>query len=200
MSHITESFVYSPGKDVTDKQIITYMSGERYTRMVLECGYSEHRLQGIKVLRTSVFASEEAAEEYIRRERRGYDLVVPFYEATAKPKTKKIQELEERVAKLQKQRAEYADKHTLASYKSATVGCAACGSKLAIAPLVKRYGARVHMCPVCNGELWSATTQQGLASLDARIKEAQKALNAAVKQNVVKSPKVSWLMVADIHV
>lgn len=113
------------------------------------------------------------------------------YELRSNTKTKKVQDAESSLSKLNADRKTFAEKHSIHQRKSAFIGCPHCESKLAN----DRF--KGEFCPVCRGDLRPQTTIDKLKDYDAKIKKAQDAVNAAWNENAVIGTE--WLVMYEYH-
>lgn len=135
------------------------------------------------------------------------DEAVRFHDASEfiERGSKKIDALEAKREEIRAKRRKYAEKHSPFARKSATIGCAECGSKLNRAALAARQGWREpgrEYCPVCGASLLTDTAKEALARYDERIDEIGAKIEAEkqeiARRNRGKSP-VRWVVRFDYH-
>lgn len=143
----------------------------------------------------SPLESQEAAEKRIEMLEKGKsysDHAVRFYDYSSAKVTDKMVEYRRRIAKLQSQKAKYAEDNSVLHFKADYIGCKKCGSK------VSRKHLRADFCPVCHNDLRSETTRTTLLNYGSRIRELwDKIEEEKKKQKAAK--KTMWLIKYEYH-
>lgn len=143
----------------------------------------------------SPLENEEAAKKRIEMLERGKsysDHAVRFYSYHGAKTTSKMAEYQERIKKLQAQKAKYAADNSVLHFKADYIGCKNCGSK------VSRKHLRSDFCPVCHSDLRSETTKTTLLNYDARVRELWDKIDAEKKKQK-SAKKTMWLIKYEYH-
>lgn len=137
---------------------------------------------------------EEAVEVCDRYASRGFyaDYAVRFYDTRKVKKTKKIENLEQKVQDLHKKKVEYSMQHSVKMQKAAKIGCKKCGSSIA-----KDY-LRTERCPVCGNELRADYILERLEKYDADIAKVNKDIRLEKQKSANKAP-VRWCVKVEVH-
>lgn len=145
----------------------------------------------------------EKAEEYIREKDRGwYDcLAVRYYEDVVVKPTKSMENAKAAKNAAEKHYAELQKKinDDFFNARSATVGCAECGSKL------NRKYLKKPTCPLCGRNLLSETATQRLMNAHDKIGAASAKVAQLYKsekqkaEKAIKNRKVKWLVKIEYH-
>jgi hypothetical protein len=138
--------------------------------------------------------NREAAEARIKQLDRGWynDHAVRYYSYDDAKVTNKMVEYRQQIAKLQKKKAEYAEKNSVRNFKADYIGCKQCGSK------VSRKHLCTDFCPVCHNDLRSETTKTTLLNYDARIRELWNKIEEEKKKQK-SAKKTMWLIKYEYH-
>lgn len=163
-----------------------------------ERGYLEPVHQKLKLINSvEPLGTREEAEEWISEHYkdygRRYNYGVRYISYDNVKPTKKQQELERRIAEIEKKRIEYASAHSVKNFKSEYVGCPGCGSKL------KAKLVTADRCPLCKQDLRSNTTITTLQGYTDKIKDLKKQLAAEQKKFKSKGD-VYWLINAEVYI
>ena len=142
-----------------------------------------------------VYESYEEAEKMIQRLDNGWydDHAVRFYDYRNATRTKKIDELYQRIKETRDKRVAYANEHSVKNLKAEYVGCPKCGSKISR----KHIGDR-NRCPVCGQDLRSKTTLEKLQSYDDKIKALNEMIDVEKKKQT-SARRVMWLIKYEYH-
>lgn len=169
-----------------------------------------YRASQLKWHENKVYDTREDAEKAIKRLDNGWydDHAVLFRDTTGLDKTsKRLTTLEERLHKLQMDKAKYMSEHLAfsAKRKSAFMSCKKCGSRINLSymdnarlPLTKQDG-----CPVCGETMTSQSVLDRIGSYDKRIADARKGIKAELRRieaRLAKKAKVCWLVKTEYHV
>ncbi len=149
----------------------------------------------IRWLENFVADNKDEAEAYIKDHDKGwYDcLAVRYRDCTDIQPTKRLQELEKRVADLQNKYRELNENIHYKNVKSEFVGCRHCGSK------ISRQYIKTNRCPVCYHDMRPDTVLNRLKSLQQSIKSAESQLTEEQKKLKNKA-KIKWLVKVEYHV
>lgn len=136
----------------------------------------------------------DAAHTYIQKIDKGfYDgLAVKYYDFSKVKGTKKVDDLEKKIAETREKKSAFADAHSVKSQKAAFIGCPKCGSKLS------RERLRGNSCPLCGMDLRAPSTLERLKSYDTRISEYEKQI-AEERQKNKKKARIMWLVKFEYH-
>ena len=146
----------------------------------------------------TVYESYDIAYEQIQSMDRTYDqIAVKYREYPRVEPSAAIVALEERLKKVTQDRADYATKHSVSTFKAEFVGCSECGSRL------KKTLLRSEKCPLCGTDLRGNTTLENLKRYNERLEEIRKKIqDERMKQRakLVKQSKIKWLIKIEYHV
>ena len=145
------------------------------------------------------FESREEALKYLHSDEgmeyyRSKNFGVRYYSTQNKKKTKKMQDLEQRISATEEKMAKYIAEHSISTFKAEFIGCPECKSKIA-----KKFIPNTNKCPLCGTDLRSETTIKTLSGYRQKIKELNKLLEAEIKKNQKKG-EVYWLISAQLYV
>ena len=143
---------------------------------------------------TPICDSYEAAYEFIQSHDRGWydDHAVQFKDKSALKPTKQMETLMAKANKLQADKKDYLDKHSLRARKSEFMGCKKCNSKIAV-----KY-IRGHKCPVCNAEMMSQTVVDRLKKYTTDREEVLRQIEQLRRKQNGKCP-IRWLVKVEVH-
>lgn len=145
-----------------------------------------------------ICANCEEAEQYIQEKDKGwYDqLAVKFRVYEKIEPTKALLTLKERLEKERTKKAEYAQAHSISSFKADYIGCPECGSKL------RKTLVKGENCPLCRAELRGKTTIDTLARYEANIRDLLKQIKEEerkLEEKNLKKSKIMWLVKIEYH-
>ena len=120
------------------------------------------------------------------------DHAVQFKDKSVLKPSKTMLTLKARMDKMDKDREEYIEKHSLKERKSEYIGCKECGSKLSTKHL---KGTK---CPLCGKELRAEYIIDRIKKYDTDIKEMSKKYKELKKKQAGKCP-IKWLVKVEVH-
>ncbi len=120
------------------------------------------------------------------------DYAVRFYNTDKVKKSKKVENLEERVKTMWTKRREYEAAHSVTLHKSELIGCKKCNSKLAIKYL------RTEKCPVCCSDLRADYILERLDKFGRDIKDLEKQIRTEKQKAKEKAP-IEWCFRVSVH-
>ena len=110
------------------------------------------------------------------------------------PRSSKYIQLEKKLDETKKKLSTYREAHSVKKFKSATVGCETCKSKLSIKWL------KSEECPVCGDDLRSKTTLETIGRYEKQIRDLEKELKAEeramIGQKTMRKNDATYYMVA----
>lgn len=135
-----------------------------------------------------------AAEEKLKQLDKGWydDHAVRFYDYSDAKPTKRIDELQKRIAETRDKMRVYAKEHSVLTFKAEFIGCTGCGAKLPRKLLHSDY------CPVCRHDMRSDTTLKKLEEYGKKIEQLADQI-AEEKKKQPKAKKVMWLIKYEYH-
>lgn len=152
----------------------------------------------IRWIENEILGSEEEARAYINEHDNGwYDQIAVRFKEVKTVKSKKYEELSEKLMELRKDYNRRNSIYYATTVKSEFVGCKSCGSKLA-----SKYIQSTNKCPLCKSDLRSPTTLSSLERLSERIKEVEKLLREEKQKLNKKSENnttIKWLVKIEYH-
>lgn len=152
----------------------------------------------IRWIENEILGSEEEARAYINEHDNGwYDQIAVRFKEIKVIKSKKYQELSEKLMELRKDFNKRNSVYYATTVKSEFVGCKFCGSKLA-----SKYIQNTNKCPLCKSDLRSPTTLSSLERLSERIKEVEKLLREEkqkLNKKLENNTTIKWLVKIEYH-
>lgn len=152
----------------------------------------EYGGEGVRWCRETICADRDEAEKWISSHDKGwYDqLAVRYYHAIP-TKTKKLEELDQKIQEAykvynEKDRAVYVKTRT-----SEFIGCGNCKSRLASKLLNGNF------CPVCRADLRPETTLKSIAAAKNKWETAQKTRKEYI--NTHSKKEICWLVKIEYH-
>ena len=137
---------------------------------------------GYRVLKV-ICASREEAEELLGLVL--YKCVIGYREEPSA--SEEMVKVSDRIAALDERRRKFQEERSVRSFVAKTIGCKKCGSTLA------KDFLKDDFCPLCGNDLRSQSTLDGLAQMDASMKELEEELSSLRILNLVKNGKVVYL-------
>ena len=182
---------------------------ENVNRRAVYAQWSEHAMHDgwqegchglnhdIRWIEGPILNSYDEAYEYIKEHDSGwYDQLAVRYRYVKPIKSKKIEEIQERLAKEIQKKADYEKAHSIATFKSEYIGCPECGSKL------KRTLLKSEKCVLCRADLRGKTTLDTIARYEANIEKYRKQIDDETKklaEKNLKNAEIKWLVKVEWH-
>ena len=151
--------------------------------------------ESIRFDQSTVCKSYDDAVDWINRHDRGgfySGVAVRFYDYGEVKPTKKMEQIQERIRKTQKNLDDYITAHSIKNLKASFIGCPNCGSKL------RRDLIKSECCPLCNTDLLSETTRDNIKGYQEKIRALFDQLENERFANK-KNATIRWLVKYEYH-
>lgn len=150
----------------------------------------------LDVLEGTIYEDYDTAfrkADELERARGSYnDFAIPFYSEIKQELTKQMLNLNKRLEKLQSDKDEYEEKHSVKTLSSKLITCKHCESKIA-KDFLKRES-----CPVCGEDLRSQYILDRLKKYSEDYRKLSRELRDITKKRSRKGP-VKWLVKVEVH-
>lgn len=138
--------------------------------------------------------NRDAAEAKIKQLDKGWydDHAVRYYDYSSAKPTAKMDEIRQRIAKINDQKMKFVEKTSVKKFKADYIGCRECGSKL------RRNKLRSEHCPLCGKDLRANSTIEKIKDYDKKINDGWESFEAEKKKQK-SARKVMWLIKYEYH-
>lgn len=186
---------YDTFKVTTSKKDIYNEVNDR----AIEEGDYHSSLSAIKFYENECFNSREDAERFISEHDSFYgQLAVKFKQTDFEP-SKKLKALYSKTSEAFREYGEINCMFFAKDFKSDTIGCKQCGSKLS-----RKY-LHSNFCPLCHNDLRPATLRKRIEAAKAKYEKCQEQQKTCEKEERLKNiakgkSQTFWLVKTEFHV
>lgn len=191
MGHATNYIVVDKKKDILPAaEEFAFFNVDRYEN---PSGRYHNVLDVLELIVYPDYDTAYKKAEELERERGSYnDFAIPFYSEIKQEPTKQMLNIEKRLEKIQADKGEYEEKHSVKTLSSKLITCKHCESKVA------KDFLRRESCPVCGEDLRSQYILDRIKKYNEDYRRLSRELRDITKKRSKKGP-VKWLVKVEVH-